>query len=58
MTTSKTALSLLVRIRRTINRTLRKIHVASCTLTLSIPPFFKLEIKAEPRPKAKPRQRP
>ena len=57
MTTSTTALSLLSRLRRTITRTLRRIHVASCTLTLSIPPFFKIEIKTEPKPKTRRRHR-
>ena len=47
MTASKTFLSLLIRIRRTIARTLRRVHVASCTFTLSLPPFVKIEIMTE-----------
>ena len=50
MTASKHTLSLLTRIRRTVARTWRRIAVSSCTLTLSVPPFFKLEIKTEPKP--------
>ncbi len=39
---------MLARLRRTITRTVRK-HVFTMSLTLSLPPFFKLEIKAAPK---------
>ena len=48
MTVSKTVVTMLARLRRTITRTVRK-HVFTLSLTLSLPPFFKLEIKAEPK---------
>lgn len=45
MTASKTVRAALDRIRRTLSRTLRCIAFKSATLTLSVPPFVKLEIK-------------
>lgn len=48
MTASKTIRSMLVHPRRTIERTLHRVTVASATLTISLPPFIKLEIKTEP----------
>jgi hypothetical protein len=48
MTASKTVVTMLTRLCRTITRTVRK-HVFTLSLTLSLPPFFKLEIKAEPK---------
>ena len=48
MTASKTVVTMLARLRRTITRTVGK-HVFTLGLTLSLPPFFKLEIKAEPK---------
>jgi hypothetical protein len=55
MTASKTIRTLLVHLRRTIDRTIRRVTIASATLTISLPPFLKLEIKTEP--KAKPAHR-
>ena len=54
MTISNAAVKLLAHLRRTLTRTLRRISVASVTITLSLPPFVKLEIKTEP---AKPKHR-
>ncbi len=52
MTISNAAVKLLATLRRSLDRTLRRIAVASVTLTISLPPFVKLEIKTEPvRPK-------
>jgi hypothetical protein len=39
----------LVHLRRTIERTFHHVTVASATLTISLPPFVKLEIKTEPK---------
>ena len=47
MTLSKTFKTLLTRIRRTITRTLRNTHLTSTKLTISFPPFVKLEIATE-----------
>ena len=47
MTLSKTLKALLARIRRTINRTLTNTHLKSTKLTISFPPFVKLEIATE-----------
>ena len=55
MTASKTIRTLLVHLRRTIDRTIRRVTIASTTLTISLPPFLKLEIKTES--KAKPAHR-
>jgi hypothetical protein len=49
MTASKTIRAMLVHLRRTIERTLHHVTVASATLTISLPPFVKLEIKTEPK---------
>jgi hypothetical protein len=53
MTASKTIRAMLVHLRRTIERTIERtlhhITVASATLTISLPPFIKLEIKTEPK---------
>jgi hypothetical protein len=54
MSISNAAVKLLAHLRRTVTRTLRRIAVASVTLTISLPPFVKLEIKTEP---AKPKRR-
>ena len=58
MTASKTLRTALTRFRRTVTRTLRRLAFkgASATLTFSLPPFIKLEIKAETE-KAKPAHR-
>ena len=48
MTASKHFIALLTYFRRTLLRLLRRVSVSSATLTLSIPPFIKLEIKTEP----------
>ncbi len=48
MTASKPFHALLACIRRTLQRTARKVTIASATLTFSLPPFFKLEIRTEP----------
>jgi len=48
MTASKTIRTMLVHLRRTIERALHHVTVASATLTISLPPFIKLEIKTEP----------
>lgn len=56
MTASKTIRAMLVHLRRTIERTLRHVTVASATLTISMPSFVKLEIKIEPK-QAKPARR-
>jgi hypothetical protein len=56
MTASKTIRAMLVHLRRTIERALHRVTVASATLTISLPPFLKLEIKTEPKP-AKPAYR-
>ncbi len=48
MTTSKTVVTMLARLRRTITRTVRR-HAFTLSLTLNLPPFFKLGIKAEPK---------
>ena len=49
MTASNTICHAIARLRRTIIRTLRGIHLKAlgATLTLSLPPFVKLEIKTE-----------
>lgn len=57
MTASKIICASIVHIRRTIMRTLRHISVVSATLTLSFPPFVKLEIKTKPRLIARRRKR-
>lgn len=57
MTASKIICATLILVRRTIMRTLRHISIASATLTISFPPFVKLEIKTEPKPLARRRQR-
>jgi hypothetical protein len=49
MTASRTIRTLLVHLRRTIDRTIRRVTIASATLTISVPPFLKLEIKTEPK---------
>jgi hypothetical protein len=49
MTASKTIRTLLVHLRRTIDRTIRRVTIASATLTISVPPFLRLEIKTEPK---------
>jgi hypothetical protein len=49
MTASKTVATMLTRLRRTITRAVFREHVFTLSLTLSLPPFFKLEIKAEPK---------
>ncbi len=58
MTASKTLRTALTRFRRTVTRTLRRLAFkgGSATLTLSLPPFIKVEIKAETE-KAKPAHR-
>ena len=56
MTASKTIRAMLVHLRRTIERTFHHVTVASATLTISLPPFVKLEIKTEPKT-AKPAHR-
>ena len=56
MTASKTIRAMLVHLRRTIERTFHHVTVASATLTISLPPFVKLEIKTEPM-RVKPAQR-
>ena len=56
MTASKTIRAMLVHLRRTIERTFHHVTVTSATLTISLPPFVKLEIKTEPKP-AKPAHR-
>lgn len=56
MTASKTIRAMLVQLRRTIERTLHHVTVASATLTISLPLFVKLEIKTEPK-SAKPAHR-
>jgi hypothetical protein len=56
MTASKIIRSMLVHLRRTIERTFHRVTVASATLTISLPPFVKLEIKTEPT-RAKPAHR-
>jgi len=48
MTVSKALIALLTHLRRTLARVFRKSGIA-VTLTLSLPPFIKLEIKSEPR---------
>jgi len=54
MTASKFFIALLTHTRRTLARVLHRVSVSSATLTLSIPPFVKLEIKTEPaKPKSK-----
>ena len=50
MTLSKTFKALLTRIRRTITRTFRATHLKSTKLTISFPPFIKLEIATETDP--------
>jgi hypothetical protein len=57
MTVSKIIRALLVHLRRTIERTFHRVTIASATLTISLPPFIKLEIKTEPRPTAAARRR-
>ena len=58
MTLSKTFKTLLARTRRTIFRTLRANHLKSTKLTISFPPFVKLEIATETDvPKPAPRRR-
>ncbi len=57
MTASKTIRAMLVHLRRTIERTFHRITVASATLTISFPPFVKLEIKTEPKKPAHRRHR-
>ncbi len=57
MTVSKTIRALLVHLRRTIERTFHRVTVASATLTVSFPPFVKLEIKTEPKKPAHRRRR-
>lgn len=57
MTASKIICASIVRLRRTIMRTLRHISIVSTTLTISFPPFIKLEIKTKPRLVARRRQR-
>ena len=57
MTASKTIRAMLVHLRRTIERTFHHVTIASATLTISLPPFVKLEIKTEPKP-AKPAHMP
>ncbi len=57
MTASKTIRAMLIHLRRTIERTFHRITVASATLTISVPPFVKLEIKAEPKKPADRRHR-
>ena len=47
MTLAKTFKTLLTRIRRTITRTLRDTHLKSAKLTISFPPFAKLEIATD-----------
>lgn len=47
MTLSKPFKALLTRIRRTITRTFRATHLKSTKLTISFPPFIKLEIATE-----------
>lgn len=47
MTASKTFVALLARLTRTVTRTLRNVAFKSATLTVGIPGFVKLEIKAE-----------
>ena len=49
MTVSKPTRAMLVRLLRTIERTFHHATVASATLTISLPPFVKLEIKTEPK---------
>jgi hypothetical protein len=49
MTASKIIRALLVHLRRTIERTFHRVTIASATLTISLPPFVKLEIKTEPK---------
>ena len=56
MTVSKSIRALLVHLRRTVERTFHRVTVASATLTISFPPFVKLEIKTEPK-KTKPAHR-
>jgi hypothetical protein len=41
--------ALLRRLHRIILKTLRHYQISDCTLTLSLPPFLKLEIKAKPK---------
>lgn len=57
MNLSNELATMLTHIRRTLSRVLRKITLASVTLTLSIPGFVKLEIKTEPKPTTKPRHK-
>lgn len=57
MTLSKTFKALLTRIRRTITRTFRATHLKSTKLTLSFPPFIKLEIATETDPPKPARRR-
>lgn len=57
MTASNTFRTLLAYLSRSIERTARKITIASATLTLSLPPFIKLEIKTEPAKPAHRRRR-
>ena len=57
MTASKTIRAMLVHLRRTIERTFHRVTVASATLTISLPPFVKLEIKTEPKKPAHRRHR-
>ena len=52
----QTIRALLVHLRRTIERTFHRVTVASATLTISFPPFVKLEIKTEQK-KAEPAHR-
>ncbi|MBO1360298.1 hypothetical protein J2D73_10915 [Acetobacter sacchari] len=44
MTLPKNARNLLNRLARTLFRTLRKLHLESLKITLSVPAFFKIEI--------------
>jgi hypothetical protein len=57
MTASKTIRAMLDHLRRTIEHTLRHVAIASVTLTISLPPFIKLEIKTEPAKPAHRRRR-
>ena len=57
MTASKIIRALLVHLRRTIERTFHRVTVASATLTISLPPFVKLEIKTEPKTAKPPHRR-
>lgn len=57
MPASKTIRAMLVHLRRTIERTFHRVTDACATLTVSLPPFVKLEIKTEPKKPAHRRHR-